>query len=59
MPKNYNHPMWEHPSVCIGCCAAHFWLGLMIQGITSEAVLIEEDTRVVWGFIPNDGTENH
>jgi len=49
-PRDYKHPFWEHPDVCVGCCAAHFWLGLMIQGIGSAVTPTVESDRVVWNF---------
>jgi nitroreductase len=58
MPKNFNHPIWEHPDVCVGCCAAHFWLGLMIQGIISEVTLTAKEARVVWTFILSHETQH-
>ncbi len=57
-PKGYKHIKWEHPDVCVGCCAAHFWVGLTIQGIASTVVPTVDDDRVIWTFDLGDKTND-
>ena len=52
-PKGYRHIKWEHPDVCVGCCAAHFFLGLAMQGIDCSVTPALDDDRVVWSFVLN------
>ncbi len=49
-PKGYKHMKWEHPDVCAGCCAAHFWLGLQLQGIQCSVNREAREGRVLWEF---------
>ncbi len=50
LPVGFKHFKWEHPDVCVGACAAHFWLGLQMQGVPVSVVLFEEQGRAVWEF---------
>lgn len=50
MPVGYKHLKWEHPDVCIGICASHFWLGLKMKNIDCKVSLSEEQGRAVWRF---------
>ncbi len=50
MPPGYKHLKWEHPNVDIGICAAHFWVGLNLLGLTSSVTLTLEEGRAVWTF---------
>jgi nitroreductase len=49
-PVGYRHFKWEHPDVCVGACAAHFWLALELQAIPCALDLREEEGRAVWVF---------
>lgn len=58
-PVGFKHIKWEHPDVCVGACAAHFWLGLTIQGIGCEVTMEQADNRILWHFAlqgQQDGT---
>jgi nitroreductase len=54
-PKGYRHIKWEHPDVCVGCCAAHFYLGLAMQGIACSVAPALDGDRVVWSFARYNG----
>jgi nitroreductase len=48
--EGFKHFRWEHDEVDIGICAAHFWIGLMIQNIKCEIMQIEELDKIIWEF---------
>jgi nitroreductase len=48
--ENFKHFRWEHDEVDIGICAAHFWIGLLIQGIQCEITQVEKSGAVIWEF---------
>jgi nitroreductase len=50
-PLGFKHIKWEFPDVCVGACAAHFWLGLNMQGLANNVSLKESDGRVAWTFL--------
>ncbi len=50
LPVGFQHFKWEHPDVCVGACAAHFWLGLKLQDISVSVSLYAEQGRAVWEF---------
>lgn len=50
MTPGYKHMKWEHPDVDVGICAAHFWVGLRLKGITPELNLSYKEGRAVWAF---------
>ena len=47
---NFKHFRWEHDEVDIGICAAHFWIGLLIQNIKCEISRIEKSNMIIWEF---------
>lgn len=49
-PSGYTHMKWEHPDVCVGACAAHFFVGLSIQEIPFKINLIKDADRALWQF---------
>ncbi len=53
MPLGYRHFRWEHPSVDIGICASHIWLGLSLKGVNPGVQLVEDDGRAIWRFTLN------
>ncbi len=55
MPLGYRHFRWEHPSVDIGICASHIWLGLQLKGMAASVQLVEDDGRAVWRFTLDAG----
>lgn len=48
MPAGYKHFKWEHPSVDIGICASHVWLGLLDRGHEPAVSVHEADGVVSW-----------
>jgi len=46
--EGFKHFRWEHDEVDIGICAAHVWIGLMIQNIQCEVAQVEEADDVIW-----------
>ncbi|GMO28133.1 MAG: hypothetical protein Ta2B_08770 [Termitinemataceae bacterium] len=50
MLEGFKHFRWEHDEVDIGICAAHFWIGLMIQNIKSELMQVEKSNKIIWEF---------
>jgi nitroreductase len=46
--EKFKHFRWEHDEVDIGICAAHFWIGLLIQGIKCETTQVEKSDSVIW-----------
>ncbi len=50
LPVGYKHLKWEHPDVCVGACAAHFWIAMQMQEVPLEVSLYAEQGRAVWEF---------
>jgi nitroreductase len=48
--EGFKHFRWEHDEVDIGICAAHFWIGLMIQNIKCKIMQIEKSDSIIWEF---------
>jgi nitroreductase len=49
-PVGFKHFRWEHPDVCVGACAAHFWIGLQTQEIPFTMTHEISEDRVLWKF---------
>ncbi len=49
-PSGYTHIKWEHPDVCVGACAAHFFVGLKMQNIPLKINLTKNVDRAIWQF---------
>ncbi len=46
----YRHFKWPHYNIDVGTAAAHFWLGLVSQGITPLVTTHEDSDCAVWTF---------